>query len=432
MIWNGEYEMMKREDMRQLQLERLQATLHRVYRSVAFYKKVFDGMGFLPEDLKSLADLGRLPLTTKGNLHESYPYGLLAVPLREVVRLHTSSGTTGRPTVVGYTANDIAIWTELVARCMTAAGITKDDVVQIAFDYGLFAAAFGLQFGAEKIGASVIPMSTADHQRQITIMQDYRTTALVSTPSLAVHLGKVLEESGAGRSSLHLRLGLFTAESWSEERRSAIERRLGITALDIYGLAEIIGPGIAGECGAKNGLHLFEDHFVPEIIDPRTERVLGGEGTGELVLTTITKEACPLIRYRTGDITRLWYDECACGRRTVKMARVSHRSDDMIIVRGINVYPYQVEEILKTIEGAKPAFRLVVDTEEGLDYLEVLVEVGQSIFFDEMRKQKTLAEAIRKGIGEKLDLEVRVRLVEPKSMAEELATKPRVEDRRNR
>ncbi len=432
MIWNPEYETMSPEDTRQLQLERLQATLHRVYRSVAFYRKVFDDLGFLPEDLKDQSRLAALPFTTKTHLRDSYPYGMFAVPLREVVRLHSSAGTTGRPTVVGYTANDIATWTELVARCMTAAGISRDDVVQIAFDYGLITAAFGLHFGAERIGASVIPMSTADDRRQITIMQDYHTTALVSTPSLAVHLGRALAEMGGDRASLSLRIGLFGTEPWSEERRREIEELLGITALDIYGLSEIIGPGVAGECGAKAGLHLFEDHFIAEIIDPRSGRVLPEGETGELVLTTITKEAFPLLRYRTGDITRLWRETCSCGRRTVKMDRVFRRSDDLVIVRGVGVSPLQVEEILAGIEGAEPKFRLVADTADGLDYLEVLVEVSPQNFFDEMRKQKTLAEEIRRRIGERLDLDVRVKLVEPKTMAEEFKSKPRVEDRRKK
>jgi phenylacetate-CoA ligase len=430
MIWNREYETMSREDMRQLQLERLQATLHRVYRSVTFYQGAFDQAGFQPEDLKDLDGLAKLSFTTKAHLRDSYPYGMFAVPLREVVRLHTSSGTAARPTVVGYTANDIAVWTEIVARAMTAAGLSRDDVVQIAFDYGLMTAAFGLHFGAERIGASVIPMSTADAERHIRIMQDYRTTAFVSTPSLALHLGRVMRETGVDRRKLSLRIGLFGTEPWSEERRAEIEVGLGITALDIYGLSEVIGPGVAGECEAKSGLHLFEDHFIPEIVDPVTGSILPEGSEGELVITTISKEACPLIRFRTGDVTRLWYEECSCGRRTVKIGRVFRRTDDRIIIRGINVSPMQVEEILLGIEGAQPRFRLIADSEDGLDYLEVAVEVGQSIFFDQMKRQKTLAEEIKRRIAERLDLDVRVKLVEPKTMGEELRTKPPVEDRR--
>lgn len=430
MIWNEEYETMSREDVEQLQLERLQATLQRVQRSMAFYQKVFGEIGFLPEDMKNLSDLSSLPFTTKENLRDNYPYGMFSVPLREVVRLHTSSGTTGRPTVVGYTANDINIWTELVARVMTAAGINRDDVVQIAFDYGLITAAFGLHFGAEKIGASVIPMSTADGKRHITIMQDYRTTVLISPPSTALYLGQIIEESGHDPDILSLRTGLFGAEPWSEDRRREIEAKLKIKALDIYGISEIIGPGVAGECEEKAGLHLFEDHFIPEIIDPKTGRTLAEGETGELVLTTITKEAIPLIRYRTGDITRLWREDCACGRRTIKMGRVLHRSDDMIIIRGINVLPSQVGDALRKIEGAEPRFRLVIDREEGLDYLEVLVEVNEKFFFDEIKRQETLVEVIRKIVRESLDLDVRVKLVEPKTMEKELETRPLVEDRR--
>jgi phenylacetate-CoA ligase len=432
MIWNQEYETLTRDDTAQLQLERLQSTIRRVYRSVAFYHKVFNDLGFVPGDLRDREDLGRLPFTTKNHLRENYPYDMFAVPLREVVRLHTSSGTTGRPTVVGYTANDIAVWTELVARAMTAAGISRDDVVQIAFDYGLMTAAFGLHFGAERVGASVIPMSTADDDRQLTIMQDYRTTALVSTPSMAAHLGEHLAERGLPLATFSLRVGLFGTEPWSEERRRFIEEHLRITALDIYGLSEIIGPGVAGECLVKNGLHLWEDHFIPEIIDPASGRVLGEGEEGELVITTLTKEAFPLLRYRTGDLTRLWYEECPCGRRTVKMGRVARRTDDLIIVRGVAVAPLQVEELLAGVEGTQPRFRLVADTAEGLDYLEVRVEARPEIFFDEMRRQRSLIEEITRRIREKLDLEVQVKLVEPRTMSEEMATRPRVEDRRSR
>jgi phenylacetate-CoA ligase len=430
MIWNEEYETLPGEDMEQLQLERLQATLHRVYRSVAFYKKVFDELKFLPEELRSLSDLSLLSFTTKANLMDNYPYGMFAVPLREVVRLHTSSGATGRPTVVGYTANDILTWTELVARVMSAAGVSKEDVVQISFDYGLMTAAFGLHFGAEKIGASVIPMSTADVGRQIRIMEDYRTTALVSTPSLALRVGEAMAELDVNPNALSLRVGLFGSEPWSEDRRQEIESHLKITALDNYGISEIIGPGVAGECQEKSGLHLFEDHFIPEIIDPEAGDSLPEGTAGELVLTSITKEAFPLIRYRTGDITRLWHEDCPCGRRTIKMDKVSGRSDDMIIIRGINLFPFQVEEILSRIEGTRPRFRLVVDSEEGLDYLEIQVEVGQEIFFDEMKKQRMMVEEIKNTVREKLDLDVRVKLVEPRTMEEELREKPQVEDRR--
>jgi phenylacetate-CoA ligase len=430
MIWNTEYETLSREDTEQLQLERLQATLHRVSRSVAFYRTVFDDLGFLSEDLKDLSGLATLPFTTKAHLRDNYPYGLFAVPLREVVRLHASSGTTGRPTVAGYTINDIAVWTELVARAMTAAGITRDDVVQICFDYGLMTAGFGLHFGAEKIGASVIPMSTADDARQMAILEDFRTTALVATPSFALRLAAALEAAGAPPAGLSLRVGLFGSEPWSEERRAEIERRLGISAFDIYGLSEIIGPGVAHECPAKSGLHLAEDHFLPEIVDPSSGRLLPSGEMGELVITTLTKEAIPLIRYRTGDITRLLAGECPCGRRTIRMARVMRRSDDTVNVGGLRVSPSQVREVLEGIEGAEPVFRLVVDREDDRDTLEVRVQIGESLFFDEMKRQKALADEIRSKLAERFDLDIRVRLVEPKTMAGEMAAKTSVEDRR--
>jgi phenylacetate-CoA ligase len=429
MIWNRVYETMSREDLEQLQLERLQATLHRVGRSVTFYRTLFDRLGFSPEDIKEIDGLAGLPFTTKEHIRESYPYGMFAVPLREVVRLHASSGTTGRATVVGYTVNDIAVWTELVARCMTAAGITRDDVVQIAFDYGLNTAAFGLHFGAEKIGASVIPMSTADDLRQLRIMQDYRTTALVSPPSLAYHLAEVARDGGMPIGGLHLRTGLFGSEPWTEERRKAIREGLGIEALDIYGLSEVIGPGVAGECREMSGLHLFGDHFIPEVVDPRTGKRLPEGTEGELVLTTISKEAFPLVRFRTGDITRIWFETCACGRTTYKMARVARRSDDLIIVRGASIYPSQISELLAAIEGANARFKLFIDSRNGLDYLEIMVEIRENLFFDEMRKQRLIVEEIRKAAQERFGFEVQVRLVEPRTMDGELS-KGVVEDRR--
>lgn len=320
-IWDPTYECMPREELDQLQLERLQATLNRVSKTVTCYRRKFDEAGINPEDILSLGDLAKLPFTTKEDLRLNYPYGMFAVPLREVVRIHSSSGTTGKPTVVGYTKNDIKTWSNLVARFMTAAGVTHDDVVQIAFGYGLFTGAFGLHYGAEAIGASVIPMSAGNTEKQIMIMQDYKTTALVCTPSYAITLASRMEQMGIDPKGLSLRVGLFGAEPWSEAMRREIENRLFISATDNYGLSEIIGPGVAGECECKCGMHLFEDAFIPEIIDPETCQVLPRGSVGELVLTTLTKEAFPMIRYRTRDITSLDYSECDCGRTLVRMKK---------------------------------------------------------------------------------------------------------------
>ncbi|MCK5733895.1 MAG: phenylacetate--CoA ligase, partial [Candidatus Latescibacteria bacterium] len=360
-IWNPQMETLPREEIEQVQIERLQSILNRAYRSVPFYRRVFEEQGIVPEDIGSLGDLARLPFTTKDDLRENAPYGMFAVPLRDIVRIHSSSGTTGRPTVVGYTRNDLIHWGELTARVHTAGGVTKEDIVQIAFDYGLFTGALGLHYGAEQIGATVIPASGGNGRRQIAMMRDYRTTALVCTPSYALYLSEEMKEMGLSPAELSLRVGLFGAEPWTDSMRSQIEERLSIRATDNYGLSEVMGPGVAGECEAKQGLHLFEDHFIAEIVDPDTGEALSVGQTGELVLTTITKEALPLIRYRTGDITRLNIDPCACGRTMARMEKVSGRTDDMLIVQGINVFPSRIESILMEVEGTEPHYQLVVD-----------------------------------------------------------------------
>jgi phenylacetate-CoA ligase len=429
-IWNPEYETMPREDISQLQLERLQATLNRVYRSVSYYHGLFDSINFVPEDLTSLEDLRKLPFTTKSHIREHYPYGMFAIPLREVVRLHTSTGTTGRQVVVGYTANDIGTWSELVARVLTAGGVTADDVVQIAFDYGLFTSGFGLHFGAEKIGASVIPTSSARIRRQVDILRDYRSTALIAPPSVALAIADHIKEHHLDPTSLHLRVGLFTAEPWSERIREDLEARLMLRASDNYGISEIIGPGVAGECEARNGLHLQEDHFVAEVVDPDTGEPMGPGELGELVLTTITKEAFPLIRYRTGDLTSIDPSPCSCGRTLARIAKVLMRTDDMVSVRGVHFYPSQVEELLDQVKGAHPRYQLLIKREGGRDILEVLVEVSEQIFFDEMRKQREMVDDIRSRIMEELDLTVRVRLVEPRSLRQGGEETPKVVDER--
>jgi phenylacetate-CoA ligase len=429
-IWDPLYECMSREDLEQLQLERLQATLNRVYKSVACYKKKFDDAGINPEEIRSLDDLAQLPFTTKEDLRLNYPYGMFAVPLREVVRIHSSSGTTGKPTVVGYTKNDIHTWSNLVARFMTAAGVTHDDVVQIAFGYGMFTGAFGLHYGSETIGASVIPMSAGNTEKQIMIMQDYRSTVLVSTPSYAITLASRMEQLGIDPKSLSLKVGLFGAEPWSEAMRKEIESRLFISATDNYGLSEIIGPGVAGECEYKCGMHLSEDAFIAEIIDPETGKVLPKGNVGELVLTTLTKEAFPMIRYRTRDITSLDYEKCACGRTMVRMKKTMGRSDDMLIIKGVNVFPSQIEEILFAIEGCEPHYQIVVEREGDMDVLEVHIEVTENIFFDKMKKQKGFVEQVEKKIHSVLGVGATVKLVEPTSLPRHEGKAVRVIDKR--
>lgn len=429
-MWEKEYESMDRTDLEQLQLERLQATLNRAYRSVRFYNQLFDQAGILPEEIKTMDDLARIPFTRKSALRDNYPYGMFAVPLREVVRIHSSSGTSGKPTVVGYTRGDLVNWSNLVARILVAAGVSSEDVIQIAFGYGLFTGAFGLHYGVERLGASVIPVSSGNTEKQIMIMKDYRTTVLVCTPSYALHIAEVMKEMGVHPNELSLKIGCFGAEAWSEGIRKKIEESLYIRATDNYGLSEIIGPGVAGECQYKCGLHIQEDHFIAEIINPDTgERLPLGE-EGELVLTTITKEALPMIRYRTGDITRLLTDPCPCGRTFVRMARVSGRTDDMLIIRGVNVFPSQIEYILLEEEGAEPHYQLIVDREGALDTLEVRLEVSDKIFYDEMKLQQEFQNRIQKKISSLLGLNVKVTLVEPRTLERTTGKARRVIDNR--
>jgi phenylacetate-CoA ligase len=415
-IRDSDYETLKRDELQQLQLERLQVTINRAYRNVAFYRDLLDDAGIAPEDMTSLEDLSKIPFTTKESLIQNQPYDMFALPLREVVRLQSSSGTTQEPIVVGYSKNDIEHWTELVARVLMAGGVTRDDVVQISFDYGLFTGALGFHYGAEKIGATVIPCSRLSAEKQIAIMRNYRTTVLVCTPTFALHIVKVIDEQGVSPAELSLRVGLLGAEPWSEAVREDIERRLHITALDNYGLSEIIGPGVSVECKEKNGLHIFEDHFIPEVIDPETgERLPDGE-SGELVLTTITKEAFPMIRYRTGDLTSLDHSACPCGRTLVRMSRVAGRTDDIVIIQGVKVLPSRIEQILTEIEGTEPHFRLSVDRSGALDELEVSVEISPEIFFDEVKRMSALQKEIQKRLEEALGFFVRVKLVEPMSI----------------
>ncbi len=430
MYWEPDKECMAREDLEQLQLERLQSTLYRVGTHVPFYKKKFDELKFNYDDVRSLDDLRRLPFTVKQDLRDNYPYGLFAVPLRDVVRVHSSSGTSGQATVVGYTRNDIKTWSNLVARVITAAGVTKNDVIQIAFGYGLFTGGFGLHYGAELVGTSVIPISSGNTKRQIQIMQDFKTTALVCTPSYALVMADTMMEMGINPNGLSLRYGLFGGEPWSEGMRREINEKLGIIATDNYGLSEVMGPGVSGECLECNGLHINEDHFLLEILDPNTlEPVPEGE-VGELVITTLTKEAFPMIRYRTRDLTRFIPGPCACGRTMRRMQRVMGRTDDMLIIKGVNVFPMQIEKVLFEVEGIEPHYQIIVDRENHADRLTVLVEVMESIFFDEMKKQRMVIDRIKSRLASEVGVQVEVKLVEEKTLARSEGKAKRVIDRR--
>lgn len=431
MIWDEEFETLPREALEALQLKRLVATAERVYATVPFYKKRFDESGVRPSDIKSLKELQRLPFTTKLDLRDSYPFGLFAVPMEQVVRIHASSGTTGKQTVVGYTRRDINTWAELMARSLAASGAHKNDIIHNAYGYGLFTGGLGVHYGAEKLGASVIPISGGNSKRQIIIMQDFGSTVLTCTPSYALFLAETAEEMGVDIKKLKLRVGIFGAEPWSERMRDEIERKLNIQAIDIYGLSEVMGPGVSIEClQAKKGLHIFEDHFIPEIINPQTGKVLPYGEKGELVFTTITKEAFPLIRYRTRDISVLYPQPCKCGRTHMRMERVSGRSDDMLIIRGVNVFPSQIESVLMNIEGVEPHYLLIVDRQGTLDTLDVQVEVNEKVFFDEVKNLQSLGRRIEKDIKDLLGVNAGVKLVEPKTIQRSEGKAQRVIDKR--
>lgn len=429
--FNEEFETLPRAALEALQLKRLQATVARVYANVPFYKQSFDAAGIKPEDIKSLTDLQRLPFTTKQNMRDSYPYGLFAAPMEEIVRIHASSGTTGKPTVVGYTQKDIETWSELMARSFMAAGAHKGDIIHNAYGYGLFTGGLGAHYGAEKLGASVIPISGGNTKRQIMIMQDFGSTVLTCTPSYSLYLAEEAAAEGVDIKSSKLRVGIFGAEPWSEAMRGEIEANLGLDAIDIYGLSEIMGPGVAIECiEEKHGLHIWEDHFIPEIINPETGLPVTEGEKGELVITTITKQGIPLIRYRTRDITSISYAPCVCGRTHGRIARMSGRSDDMLIIRGVNVFPSQIESILVRIEGVEPHYLLIVDRKDNLDTLEVQVEVDERIFSDEIKVLQTLARRIEKEIKDMLGVTCTVKLVEPKTIQRSEGKAQRVRDNR--
>jgi len=432
MIWNEEFETLPREALESLQLKRLKATVDRVYATVPFYKKKFDEMGLKPSHIKTLKDLKLLPFTVKNDLRDNYPFGLFSVPMESVVRVHASSGTTGKPIVVGYTKRDIDTWAELMARTLTAAGIHKGDIVHNSYGYGLFTGGLGAHYGAERIGASVIPISGGNTKRQIMIMKDFGPTAITCTPSYALHLADVARDMGIDPAhDFKLRVGCFGAEPWSEKMREQIEKIYNIDAIDIFGLTEVIGPGVSSECiEAKRGLHVFEDHFIPEIIDPNTGEPLPYGEKGELVFTSITKEAFPVIRYRTRDISCLNPELCVCGRTFVRMERITGRTDDMLIIRGVNVFPSQIESALMQIEGLEPHYVLIVDRKNNLDTLEVQVEVNEKIFSDEVKQLEVIEKRVVHDIKEMFGVSCKCTLVEPKTIQRSEGKAQRVIDKR--
>ncbi|MGI6747700.1 MAG: phenylacetate--CoA ligase family protein [Anaerovoracaceae bacterium] len=430
MIWNESMECMSRDQMYELQSKRLRDMVERVYQNVEFYRKKMQAMGLEPGDINTIDDLVKLPFTTKQDLRDNYPFGLFAVPKSEVVRVHASSGTTGKPTVVAYSRKDINTFAEVVTRALCCAGVTRNDIVQVAFGYGLFTGGLGLHYGAEKLGAAVVPISGGNTAKQITLLQDFGSTVLVCTPSYAAYLAESIAEAGINPDDLALRVGVFGAEPWSHEMKVKIEEGLKIKAYDIYGLSEIIGPGVSCNCDYQDGLHIAEDHFVPEIIDPNTLNQLDPGVTGELVFTTITKEAMPLLRYRTRDLSSLDYSPCECGRTNVRMAKIFGRSDDMLIIRGVNVFPSQVESVLLEIPEAKPHYMLIVDRKGTMDTLEIQVEIDEKFFSDEMSQLNNIRNKIKDKVESVLGISVIISLVEHKTIKRSEGKAQRVIDRR--
>lgn len=429
-IWNPHFETMPREEMRTVQSERLRDVVERVYYNVPYYRERMQSLGMGPENIASIDDLSKLPFTTKQDLRDNYPFGLFAVPMSEIIRLHASSGTTGKPTVVGYTRHDIGLWSEVMARTLTSAGAGKNDFIQIAYGYGLFTGGLGVHYGGEKIGASVIPISGGNTKRQLQLMKDFGSTVLACTPSYASYLAEAIEESGFNRDEFKLRVGVFGAEPWTENMRREIEKRLRIKAIDIYGLSEIIGPGVSFECEHQCGLHINEDHFIPEIIHPDTLEVLPEGELGELVFTTVTKEGLPIIRYRTRDLTRLNFETCACGRTLVRMNKCTGRSDDMLIIRGVNLFPSQIESVLLEMDETTPHYLLVVDRVNNLDTLQLQVEVEDRFYQDKISELQALRLKIQHQIESATGLSVSVKLVEPKTIERSEGKAKRVIDNR--
>ena len=428
--WNAEIETMDIVALKKLQGKRLKAAVERVYKNVPYYAEKMRRAGVTPDDINGVEDLKKLPFTYKDDLRNNYPYGMFAVPLDQVVRVHASSGTTGKMTVVGYTDRDIGIWTECMARSLVNVGVTEKDIVHVAYGYGLFTGGLGLHYGAEKVGATVVPVSGGNTKRQVQLLKDFKATVLCCTPSYALYIADEMAELGVKKEDLSLRIGIFGAEPWSEEMRRQIEERLGIKAYDIYGLSEIVGPGVAMDCECQTGLHIQADHFIPEIIDPETEEVLPDGQEGELVFTCISKEALPLIRYRTRDLTILNQQRCPCGRTLPRMLRVTGRFDDMLIIRGVNVFPSQVESVLLRYSEVEPHYMIVVDRKDNLDIMEVQIEVTNGLFSDEIRKLEALERTIRDDIESTLGIHAKVRLVEHKTIQRSEGKAKRVIDKR--
>ena len=432
MMYDIENEMLPKEALLAIQLQRLRATIECVYERVLFYRQKMDAIGITPEDIRTLDDIKLLPFTTKQDLRDNYPFGLFATPMGDVVRIHASSGTTGQPTVVGYTAQDIDTWGCLMARSLVAGGATPHDMIHNAYGYGLFTGGLGAHYGAEKLGASVIPVSGGNTKRQVMIMKDFKPTILTCTPSYALHLAEVAEDLGVSFKDLSFKYGVFGAEPWTDKMREEIQEKLGLKAVDVYGLSEVMGPGVACECHeAQAGPHIWEDHFIPEIISPETLEPLSLGEAGELVFTSLTKEAFPVIRYRTRDITSLNPAACVCGRTHVRMNRVFGRSDDMLIIRGVNVFPSQIESVLMEITDVEPHYQLIVDREGTLDMLTLQVEVKENLFSDTVRRLQELERKITRTIKDYLGVSVKTQLVEPKTIERSQGKAVRVIDRRN-
>lgn len=431
MVWNEKFECMDQEEKEKLQLKRLKETVKNAYEKVPFYKKRFDDSGITPDDIKTLKDIEKLPFTTKTDLRDAYPFGMFAVPDEEIIEIHTTSGTTGKPTVSGYTEKDIEIWSEVSARAIVMALGTKGDKIQNCYGYGLFTGGLGIHYGGHKVGATVVPISAGNTKRQVEVMNDFQSTILTCTPSYALYLAEVLEKEGLSPEEISLKSGIFGAEMWTEEMRNELEKRLGIVALNIYGLTEIIGPGVAQECVEKSGLHISDDHFYPEVIDMKTQASLEDGEKGELVLTTLTREGMPIIRFRTKDITALNRDKCNCGRTLVRMDRITGRSDDMLKVRGVMVFPSQIEKALIKINGLTPNYQIIITRPKHLDELEVRVEASPELFSDEMKEMEEIENKIANIINKEIGLRVNVSLAERDTLPRSEGKAVRVLDKRN-
>lgn len=428
--WNEKMETIDKDSLKKIQSERLRETVKRVYENVPYYAEKMKMAGITPSDIQSIDDLSKLPFTYKTDLRDNYPFGTFATPLKDVVRVHASSGTTGKQTVVGYTQKDIDAWAECVARCLISAGVTKDDIVHVAYGYGLFTGGLGLHYGAECIGATVVPVSGGNTTRQVQLLKDFEATVLCCTPSYALFLADEMKAAGLTKDDLKLRIGIFGAEPWSQEMRTQIENRLGLKAYDIYGLSEIMGPGVSMNCSCQEGLHIISDHFIAEIIDPETEEVMPEGSKGELVFTCITKEALPLIRYRTRDLSVLTYETCICGRTSTRMEKVTGRSDDMLIIRGVNVFPSQIESVLLKYSEVEPHYMIYVDRMGNLDVMEIQIEMNYSIFSDQIKKIESIERKLRHEIESTLGISAKIKLVEPNSIKRSEGKAKRVIDNR--